>query len=331
MEFDYKPQYEITGEMLDLVSEIMERLGSISAVGDLSKQPSLRRINRLKSIHSSTAIEGNTLTLEQVTAVINGKVVLAPANEVAEIKQAFAAYELLEKINPYNIKDMLRVHGVMMKDLVEEFGKFRSKNVGIYNGKVTIHIAPPPSNVPPLMAILYDWLKKEKVHELIKSSIYHYEFEFIHPFNDGNGRMGRFMQSCILAKWKPIFAWIPIETVIKQRQQEYYAAFNACCADGGKSNHFIVYMLNAILEAVKAMQDDTMKFLKSQTVQVRNLMKMFENEHDSLSANYIAEKLGLKSTRGLREKYLEPAIRLGLIKMTEPDKPTSKHQRYFKV
>jgi Fic family protein len=331
MEFEYTPQYTITGEMLDLVGEIMERLGGLSAVGDLSKQPNLRRINRLKSIHSSTAIEGNTLTLEQVTAVVNGKIVLAPPNEVAEIKQAFAAYELLEKINPYDIKDMLKIHSVMMKDLVKECGKFRTQNVGVYNGKVAVHIAPPPVNVPPLAYKLYDWLKNAKIHDLIKSSIFHYEFEFIHPFNDGNGRMGRFLQSAILAKWKPIFAWIPIETIIKQRQKEYYDAFKACYKDDGKSNHFIIFMLNAILEAVKATQDDTKKFLKSQTIQIQNLMKMFESEHESLSANDIAKMLGLKSTRGLREKYLEPAIKLGLVKMTEPDKPTSKHQKYFKA
>jgi Fic family protein len=257
MDFEYKPQYTLTSEMLDLVVEITKHLTKLDNLSELLKQPQLRRINRLKTIQSSCAIEGNTLTLEQVTSVINGKIVLAPLNEIAEIKNAFEAYKLLEEINPFDIKEMLRVHSVMMKGLVDEAGRFRTHNVGVYNSKgEAVHVAPPPSNVSALIAKLYAWVKTEKVNELIKYSIFHYEFEFIHPFNDGNGRMGRFMQSAFLVKWNPLFAWIPIETIIKQRQQEYYKAFQACDADEGKANHFIVYMLNAILDGVKALQDD---------------------------------------------------------------------------
>jgi len=329
MEFDYTPQYSITNEMLELVSQIMEELGFISYLGNLSKQPMLRKINRLKSIHSSTAIEGNTLTLEQVTAVINGKYVIAPPNEILEVKQSFEAYKLLEEVNPLNVKDMLKVHGVMMNGLIEEAGKFRTKPVGVYKGTTAVHLAPPAANVSPLVYKLYAWIKSEKVHQLIKSCILHYEFEYIHPFNDGNGRMGRFLQSSMLAKWKPIFAWIPIETVIRERQQEYYNAFQDCSVDSGKSNHFIVYMLNAILEAVKNIHIDSQKFIKSQTTQIQKLMEVIDQ--NPLSAKEIAGKLGLKSTDGLKKIYLEPAIKLGLIAMTEPDKPTSKHQKYYKA
>ena len=332
MKFDYKPIYSLTPEMLDLVSQIMEALGQISGVGDLSKQPNLRRINRLRSIHSSTAIEGNTLTFEQVVSVINGKTVLAPRDEIQEIKQTFEAYKLLEEINPFDVKDMLRVHGVMMLALCDEAGKFRSKGVGVFDSDGrAVHVAPQPGNVSPLIHKLFDWLETEKVHDLIKSSIYHYEFEAIHPFNDGNGRMGRFWQSALLAKWKPIFAWIPIETVIRERQEEYYKAFIAVQNEGGNCNPFILFMLNAILQAVKNIEADSEKFLRSQTSQIQKLMAIFENEHEPLSAKDIADKLGLKSLAGLKRSYIEPALKLGLISMSNPDKPTSKHQRYRKT
>jgi len=345
MEFEYKPEYTLTPEMLDLVVEITKHLTKLDHVSNLLKQPQLRRINRLRTIHSSCAIEGNTLTLEQVTAVINGKTVLAPQNEILEIKNAFEAYKLLEEINPFEIKDMLKVHGVMMKDLVHEAGRFRTHNVGIYNNKGEIaHVAPPPGNVAPLTYKLYDWVKTEKVNELIKYSIFHYEFEFIHPFNDGNGRMGRFMQSAFLSKWNPLFAYLPVETIIKERQQQYYdalaaqgsvhstgsyKAFQDCYADGGKSNCFIVYMLTAILDSVKNIHNESGNLIKSQTAQVQKLMEVML--HTPLSAKEIADRLNIKSMASLKKNYLDPALKLGLITMTDPDKPTSNKQKYFRI
>jgi Fic family protein len=329
MEFDYKPQYTLTNEMLDLVVEITKHLTKLDHLSNLLKQPQLRRINRLKTIHSSCAIEGNTLTLEQVTAVINGKIVLAPQNEILEVKQAFEAYTFLEEINPLDIKDMLRVHGVMMKNLCDEAGKLRSKNVGVYNGTVAVHIAPPLANVQPLLQILYDWIKTEKVNELIKYSIFHYEFEFIHPFNDGNGRMGRFMQSAFLSKWNSLFAYLPVESIIKERQQEYYKAFRDCQADSGKSNYFIVFMLNAILDSVKHIHGESGDLIKSQTTQIEKLMGIIL--HTPLSAKEIAARLNIKSMASLKKNYLDPAIKLGLITMTDPNTPTSNKQKYYKL
>lgn len=192
----YTPPYEITEEMLEFVSEIMENLGKLSSVNDLEKLPRLRRANRIKSIHSSLAIENNTLSVEQVTAVINGKRVLAPQKDIEEVKNAFNAYEKLSEVNPYSIKDLLKIHGIMMNGLVKEAGKIRSGQVGVYNrdGKV-VHLAPPAEFVPKQLEQLFNWVENSSVNMLIKSSVFHYEFEFIHPFNDGNGRMGRFWQT----------------------------------------------------------------------------------------------------------------------------------------
>ena len=329
MQFDYRPEYAITSEMLDLVVKITEHLTTLHPLNNLLKQPQLRRINRLKTIHSSLAIENNTLTLEQVAAIINGKTVLAPPNEILEVKNAFEAYELLETIDPFNIDDMLKVHGVMMKNLVGEAGKFRTKSVGVFSGDKPIHIAPPHKNVSALIGLLYDWTKTEKLNELIKYSIFHYEFEFIHPFDDGNGRMGRFMQTAFLAGWKPIFAYIPVETVIKERQQEYYDSFQKCYTDNGKSTHFIVFMLNALLSAVENIHADSANILKGQTAQVQRLLDIME--YMPLSAQEIASRLGLKSLSALKLNYLTPALQLGLIAMSVPDKPTSKNQKYYKL
>ena len=205
MENKYVPPYEITDEMLRLISDIMENLGRLSGVNVLEKLPRLRRVNRIKSIHSSLAIENNTLSFEQVTAVINGKPVLAPQKDVLEVQNAFRAYEKLDEINPYSIDDLLKIHGVMTDGLVKESGQLRSGQVGVYNqdGKV-VHLAPPAEFVPGQIAQLFGWVQTSKTNMLIKSSVFHYEFEFIHPFNDGNGRTGRFWQTALLASWKPI-------------------------------------------------------------------------------------------------------------------------------
>jgi len=329
MQFDYRPEYAITNEILDLVVQITERLTMLHPLSNLLKQPQLRRINRLKTIHSSLAIENNTLTFEQVAAVINGKTVIAPPNEIREVQNAYEAYKLLEEIDPFSIPDMLKVHGVMMKDLADEAGMFRTKGVGIFSEGKPVHIATPAANVSALIHRLYDFIKSEKLNELIKYSIYHYEFEFIHPFNDGNGRVGRFMQTAFLAKWKPIFAYIPVETIIKERQQEYYNAFQRCYADGGKSTHFILFMLKALLSAVENIHADSANILKSQTAQVQKLLEVME--YTPLSAQEIANRLGLKSLSSLKVNYLMPALELGLIAMSIPDKPTSKNQKYYKL
>ena len=329
MEDKYIPPYEITDEMLELVSEIMENLGKLSGVNELEKLPRLRRVSRIKSIHSSLAIENNTLSIEQVTDVINGKRVLAPQKDIEEVHNAFNAYEKLNEINPYSIDDLLKIHGIMMKGLVKEAGQLRSGQVGVYNqdGKV-VHLAPPADFVPQQLGQLFDWVKNSNANMLIKSSVFHYEFEFIHPFNDGNGRTGRLWQTALLASWKPIFAWIPIESIIKDNQKDYYNAITLSTSQG-KSNVFIEFMLDVINKAIKDIITDTRNHYNHINNQITELMKVIESYPQS--ATELMEKLNLKSRLGFRKNYLQPALGAGLIGMTEPDKPTSKNQKYFKI
>lgn len=328
MEDKYVPPYEITDEMLELVSEIMENLGKLSGVNELEKLPRLRRVSRIKSIHSSLAIENNTLSIEQVTDVINGKRVLAPQKDIEEVHNAFNAYEKLSEINPYSIDDLLKIHGIMMNGLVKEAGRLRSGQVGVYNqdGKV-VHLAPPADFVPQQLGQLFDWVKNSNANMLIKSSVFHYEFEFIHPFNDGNGRTGRLWQTALLASWKPIFAWIPIESIIKDNQEDYYNAITLSTSQG-KSNIFIEFMLDVINKAIKDIITDTRNHYNHINNQITELMKVIESYPQS--ATELMEKLNLKSRLGFRKNYLQPALDAGLIGMTEPDKPTSKNQKYFK-
>lgn len=329
MENKYVPPYEITDEMLRLITDIMENLGRLSGVNELEKLPRLRRVNRIKSIHSSLAIENNMLSFEQVTAVINGKPVLAPQKDVLEVQNAFRAYEKLGEINPYSIDDLLKIHGVMTDGLVKEAGQLRSGQVGVYNqdGKV-VHLAPPAEFVPGQIAQLFDWVQTSKTNMLIKSSVFHYEFEFIHPFNDGNGRTGRFWQTALLASWKPIFAWIPIESIIKNNQEAYYNAI-ALSTSQGKSNIFVEFMLDVINNAIKELVDDTKNHSNHLNNRIAELLKVIEPYPQS--ATELMEKLNLKSRAGFRNNYLQPALDAGLIGMTEPDKPTSKNQKYFKT
>lgn len=329
MEDKYIPPYEITDEMLELVSEIMENLGKLSGVNELEKLPRLRRVSRIKSIHSSLAIENNTLSIEQVTDVINGKRVLAPQKDIEEVHNAFNAYEKLSEINPYSIEDLLKIHGIMMNGLVKEAGMLRSGQVGVYNqdGKV-VHLAPPADFVPQQLGQLFDWVKNSNANMLIKSSVFHYEFEFIHPFNDGNGRTGRLWQTALLASWKPIFAWIPIESIIKDNQEDYYNAITLSTSQG-KSNIFIEFMLDVINKAIKDIITDTRNHYNHINNQIAELMKVIESYPQS--ATELMEKLNLKSRLGFRKNYLQPALDAGLIGMTEPDKPTSKNQKYFKI
>lgn len=329
MEDKYIPPYDITDEMLELVSEIMENLGKLSGVNELEKLPRLRRVSRIKSIHSSLAIENNTLSIEQVTDVINGKRVLAPQKDIEEVHNAFNAYEKLSEINPYSIDDLLKIHGIMMNGLVKEAGRLRSGQVGVYNqdGKV-VHLAPPADFVPQQLGQLFDWVKDSNANMLIKSSVFHYEFEFIHPFNDGNGRTGRLWQTALLASWKPIFAWIPIESIIKDNQEDYYNAITLSTSQG-KSNIFIEFMLDVINKAIKDIITDTRNHYNHINNQITELMKVIESYPQS--ATELMEKLNLKSRLGFRKNYLQPALDAGLIEMTEPDKPTSKNQKYFKI
>lgn len=324
----YIPPYEITDEMLELVSQIMERLGQLKSVNNLEKLPRLRKVSRIKSIQSSLAIENNTLSIEQVTDVIDGKRVLGPQEDILAVQNANLVYSLLESINPYDINLLLKAHGIMMHDLIPEAGKFRTGQVGVYNErKEVVHLAPPPELVPSQMESLFSWVKESPANMLIKSSVFHYEFEFIHPFMDGNGRTGRLWQTALLASWKPIFAWIPIESIIKDNQEEYYNAISLSTSQG-KSNAFILFMLRVINKAVQEIESNTRNHVNHISNQISALMKVMADY--PMSATEIMQKLNLKSRISFRQNYLKPAIEAGLIEMTEPNNPTSKNQKYYK-
>ncbi len=329
MDEKYIPPYDITDEMLELVSEIMENLGKLSGVKGLEKLPRLRRVNRIKSIHSTLAIENNTLSIEQVTDVIDGKRVLGLKEDIVAVQNANLAYKELENIDPYSVDDLLKIHGIMMNGLVSEAGKIRTRQVGVYNehGKV-VHLASPAEFVPEQLEQLFDWIRTSPANMLIKSSVFHYEFEFIHPFNDGNGRMGRLWQTVLLASWRSIFAWIPIESIIKDNQEDYYNAITLSTSQG-KSNIFIVFMLEVINKAIKDIITDTRNHYNHINNQITQLMKVIESYPQS--SIELMKKLNLKSRVSFRKNYLQPALDAGLIGMTEPDTPTSKNQKYFRL
>lgn len=241
-----KPPFEITNKMIGYIAEIAELVGRITTTNQLSSNPTLRRANRIKTIHSSLAIEQNTLSIDQVTAVINGKQVLAPPKDIAEVKNAYEIYERLSELDAYSIDDLLLAHGIMTRGLVEESGVFRSRPVGVVDqdGRI-FHFGTLPQYIPDLVTELLDWTKNSEIHILIRSCVFHYELELIHPFADGNGRIGRLWHTLLLSTWNLAFAWLPVESMIHARQQEYYAAINAS-NDAGESTLFIEFMLSAI-------------------------------------------------------------------------------------
>ena len=241
-----KPPFEITNQMIDYVAEIAELLGKLNVTNGLSSNPTLRRSNRIRTIHGSLAIEQNTLSLEQVTAVLNGKHVLAPPKDIAEVKNAYEIYERLDELDPYSVDDLLTAHGIMTRGLVEESGMFRTRPVGVVDSEGhVLHFGTLPQYVPDLVMALLEWTKTSEVHMLIRSCVFHYELELIHPFTDGNGRVGRLWHTLLLSKWNSAFAWLPVESIIHDRQQEYYAAINAS-NDAGESTVFIEFMMSAI-------------------------------------------------------------------------------------
>ena len=253
----YTPPFTVTDEILHLVSEISEQIGTWNALlGERMPSPMLRKENQIKTIHSSLAIEHNSLSLQQVTDVIDGKHVLGAPDEIQEVKNALQAYQLMLQLDAFSETDLLRAHSLMMTDLVDNAGHYRKGSVGVFDGDKCIHVAPSADRVPTLMAELFAWVKETKTHPLISSCVFHYEFEFIHPFMDGNGRMGRYWQTLLLSRWKGIFAWLPVETIVKKYQQEYYKAIAQSDAKGD-STDFIVFMLKCILQTIQEQQKVT--------------------------------------------------------------------------
>ena len=241
-----KPPFEITNTMIHQVAEIAELVGKLNSTNQLSANPTLRKTNRIRTIHGSLAIEQNTLSLEQVTAVLNGKQVLAPPKDIAEVKNAYEIYERLVELDPYSVDDLLTAHSIMTQGLVDESGVFRSRPVGVVDQEGHIlHFGTLPQYVPDLVMELLDWIRDSDIHILIRSCVFHYEFELIHPFADGNGRIGRLWHTLLLSKWNPAFSWLPVESMIHARQPEYYAAINAS-NNTGESTAFIEFMLSTI-------------------------------------------------------------------------------------
>ena len=328
---EYKPPFTITNEIVSYISSVSEKIGRITATGNLEAKPHLRKNNRIKSIHSSLKIEANSLTLGQVRDVINGRIVLGEQKEIQEVKNAYAAYAHFPEIDPYSIEQLKKFHGIMTKYVVEESGEFRQGEEGVFNGDQCIFMAPPARFVPQIMDELFEWMKKAQgiVHPLILSSVFHYQFVFIHPFSDGNGRMARLWHTAILSKWKPIFEYIPIESQIEKFQDDYYDAI-AKCHVHGESTAFIEFMLSQIdriLDDVSAQVSEENEKLSEG---IKRLLEVMEYDIPYTS-KALMEKLGMKSREGFRRNYLHPAIKLNLIRMTIPDKPNSRNQRYIKV
>ena len=327
---EYKLPFTITNEILAYVSSISEKVGRISAISNLESKPHLRRNNRIRSIHSLLKIEANSLSLGQVRDVINGKMVLGEQKEIQEVKNAYAAYERFSEIQPFSLKSIKLFHGILTKYVVEESGDFRRREEGVFNGDECIFMAPPAQFVPQLMDDLFTWMKEEKnsVHPLIMSSLFHYEFVFIHPFADGNGRMARLWHTAMLAKWKPVFEYIPIESQIEKFQNEYYEAIARCHVEG-EATLFIEFMLSQIDKIL----DDVSAQISEDNEQLSEYLKKLLDvmEYDvPYTSNTLMDKLGLKSKEGFRRNYLRPAIDMNLIRMTIPDKPNSRNQRYVR-
>ena len=324
---DSYPPYGITDEMLALVATIAQKTQQVADTRLLANKPHLRRNNRIQSIHSSLAIEANSLSLDQVHDVIDGRAVLGPPKEIQEVKNAYDAYEQLPIVNPYHIKDLLRLHGIMMKSLVLDAGSFRLGEEGVFSNGKCIFMAPPARLVSELMQNLFDWLgrARDTVHPLLLSSVFHYEFVFIHPFSDGNGRIARLWQTSLLMGWDEIFQYLPIENQIHRFQDDYYQAISDSHV-AGESTAFVTFMLKMIDEVLSELMvtaDST------PNPYVRWLLDVMEYG-TAYTAQELLGLLGLKSRLGLRKNYLNPALEQKLISMTEPDKPTSKRQRYRK-
>ena len=276
-------------------------------------------------------IEANSLSLSEVRDVIDGHLVLGDQKEIQEVKNAYDAYERLFEINPYGIKDLKQFHGIMTKYIEEESGDFRRGEEGVFNGDQCIFMAPLARFVPQLMDELFNWMKEAQgdVHPLVLSSVFHYEFVFIHPFSDGNGRMARLWHTAILSKWKPVFEYIPIESQIEKFQDEYYDAIAKCHIDGA-STFFIEFMLSQI---DKILDDISVQISEDNELLSEYIKKLLEvMEYDiPYTSRALMEKMGLKSKEGFRRNYLRPAVDMNLIRMTIPDKPNSRNQRYVKV
>ena len=301
--------------LAERIGEAIGRTEEAALLTDLR----LRRINRIRTIRGSLAIEGNTLSEEQVSTILDGKPVVAPLREIQEVRNAINAYEQYPQWEPASETDLLSAHEVLMTALVDAPGHYRRGGVAVTRAGEVHHIGPPADRVPHLMSDLLSWLGSTTEHPLIAGSVFHYEFEFIHPFEDGNGRMGRLWQTLILTRWKPLFTDVPVESLIHARQSEYYEAIRES-SGRGESTPFIAFMLDTILAAILTPQESLQV-----TPQVRRLVSVLEGE---ISRRDILDALGLSDRKSLRQRYLLPALQHGYVEMTRPDAPNARNQKY---
>lgn len=295
-----QPPFEINELIMADVIEIAELVGRVSVTDKISMNPTLRRTNRIQTIYSSLAIEQNTLDIEQVTAVLSGKRVIAPPKDIAEVQNAYEIYDNMDKLNPYSIDDLLKAHSVMERGLLNEAGEFRSRPVGVADSEGNIlHFGTLPQYVPKLVQELLEWTEKSEIHLLIKSCVFHYEFELIHPFADGNGRMGRLWHTLLLSKWNPIFAWLPIESIIHDNQSEYYNAINVS-NNNGNSTVFIEFMLSVIKQALQESINDKPKNISSKSDLRWNKINDYLETHEYILNSDVQKLLGVSSATSTR-------------------------------
>lgn len=319
----YQPPCTISSATLRLAAEIAEKVGRLAAEPEHVFGLRLHRLHRIWTIQGSLAIEGNTLSVEQITAILDGKRVLAPPKEIQEAKGAIEAYQNLEAWRPHSEKDLLKAHAMLMAGVLDEAGVFRTGDVGVLSGNTVIHMGPPAKHVPGLMRSLLDWLHATDHHPLIASSVFHYEFEFIHPFADGNGRLGRLWQTLILFRWNPLFAHIPVESLVYEHQAEYYEALRESTRKTD-SAPFIEFMLGMVMDALNVASAP--EVTPDVAPEVGKMLRLLLE--GPLSRKDIQARLGLRDEKHFRLHYQQPAVSAGLMAMTIPDKPNSRLQKY---
>jgi Fic family protein len=324
-----KPLYTITEKAADYLAKIVEIAARLEYGTEFKRDVKLHRKNRVRTIHSSLAIEGNSLTLGEVTAVIEGKAVAGKQAEIREVKNAYEAYDKIMALEPYAVGGFLKAHKLMADGLVKESGKFRSGDVGVFDGDVPVHIGARPQFVPGLIRDLFVWASESELHSVLKSAILHYEIETIHPFADGNGRMGRLWQTLLLAKWNAIFAWIPMESVMFEKRPQYYEAIQAA-RKADDSGVFIEFTLSAVLDAITDQEKRQVKHEDKHkanlTVTQIDVMKLLDGK--ILSRKEIFAAIGMNGDSRSFKRHIEPLLEAELIEMTVPDKPNSRMQKY---
>lgn len=325
--------HTITEKAADYLAKIVETVARLEYGTEFKRDIRLHRENRVKTIHSSLAIEGNALTLGEVTAVIDGKRVAGNQTEIKEVKNAYEAYDKMLTFDPYSVEDFLKAHKLMTEGLLEESGKFRSGDVGVFDGDVAVHIGARPQFVPDLVNDLFKWAKESQLHPVLKSAIIHYEIETIHPFADGNGRMGRLWQTLLLSKWNAIFAWIPMESIFYRNRPQYYRAIEEG-RSANDSGTFIEFTLSAVLDSIidqeRRQVEHQDKHAERRQVELteaqRNILNTLAD--GTLSRKEIFSKIRIYGDTRAFKRHIKPLLARGFIQMTVPDKPNSKLQRY---